>query len=44
MGFTRVSSFYNLHRLGDQAETVIVVEGFFDAIWLTQCGFPNVIA
>ena len=35
---------YNLHRLAEQVESVIVVEGFFGAIWLHQCGFPNVVA
>lgn len=34
---------YNLHRLGDLADTVIVVEGFFGAMWVHQCGFPNVV-
>jgi hypothetical protein len=35
---------YNLHRVGDLVDTVIVVEGFFSVLWLTQCGFPNVVS
>ena len=40
-GFHKSLVLYNLHRIGDQVETVILVEGFFSPLWLTQCGFPN---
>jgi DNA primase len=43
-GFHKALVLYNLYRLAEQGETVIVVEGFFGAIWLHQCGFPNVVA
>lgn len=42
-GFKKSLALFNLHRLGDLADTVIVVEGFFGTMWLRQCGFPNVV-
>lgn len=43
-GFRKSPLLYNLHRLGDLTETVAVVEGFFGAMSVHQCGFPNVVA
>lgn len=42
-GFKKSLVLYNLHRVGDLADTVIVVEGFFGAMRIHQCGFPNVV-
>jgi len=42
-GFKKSLTLYNLHRVGDLADTVIVVEGFFGTMWIHQCGFPNVV-
>lgn len=43
-GFKKSLALFNLHRLGDLADTVIVVEGFIGTMWVHQCGFPNVVA
>jgi DNA primase len=42
-GFHKHLVLYNLHRIGDLVETVVLVEGFFPTIWLVQCGFPNTL-
>ncbi len=34
---------FNLHRIPDEVDTVIIVEGFFSVFWLHQCGFDNVV-
>jgi DNA primase len=41
-GFHKSKVLYNLHRIGEQQEVVIVVEGFFDCILLAQEGVPCV--
>ena len=43
-GFKKTLVLYNLHRLGELADTVIVVEGFIGTMWMHQCGFPNIVA
>lgn len=43
-GFHKGHVVYNLHRATGQSNRVIVVEGFWAVFWLTQCGFPNVVA
>jgi DNA primase len=35
---------YNLHRLGDSVDDLIIVEGFASVWWLWQCGIENVMA
>jgi len=35
---------YNWHRLKGPIEELIVVEGFPSVWWMTQLGFPNVVA
>mgnify|MGYP000926004819 CR=1 FL=1 len=35
---------FNAHRVGRQLASLIVVEGFFATFWLTQNGYPNVVA
>ena len=40
-GFLKHLVLYNLHRVADQADTVLVVEGFFPVMWLVQCGFQK---
>jgi DNA primase len=46
-GFKKSEVLWNLHRVrrdDDHPATVIVVEGFFDAMKVVQAGFPNVVA
>jgi DNA primase len=44
-GFHKGHVVYNLHRVKEHAGAgLIVVEGFFDAMMVTQAGFPNVVA
>lgn len=44
-GFRKSLVLFNLHRaIASQARTVVVVEGFFDAIAVQQAGFPAVVA
>src|SRR5437762_900296 len=44
-GFRKSLVLFNLHRaLGTEARTVIVVEGFFDALKVHQAGHPGVVA
>src|SRR5262249_26294899 len=43
-GFRKSSELFNLHRAFGNAEWVILVEGFFDAMKVHQAGFPEVIA
>ena len=35
---------YNGHRFTEPLDDLIVVEGFASVWWLTQCGFPEVVA
>ena len=35
---------FNLHRAGREGKTVVVVEGFFDAVRVHQAGLPCVVA
>jgi DNA primase len=35
---------YNLNRVGKNLRDIIVVEGFASTWWLTQCGWPHVVA
>ncbi len=34
---------FNMHRVRTSVRHGILVEGYFDAFWLTQQGFPNVV-
>lgn len=44
-GVRRSELLFNLHRVKEaNAETVIVVEGVFDALSVHQIGYPNVVA
>lgn len=44
-GFQKSRVVYNLHRAKAHADRgLIVVEGYFDAMKVTQAGFPNVVA
>jgi DNA primase len=44
-GFHKSHVIYNLYRAKEYADRgLIVVEGFFDAMKVTQAGFPNVVA
>jgi DNA primase len=43
-GFHKTLELFNLHRVGEQADTVAVVEGFFGAMKVCQAGFPNVVS
>jgi DNA primase len=42
--FRKTLFLYNGHRLKPTSEDLIVVEGFPSVWWLTQCGFPRVVA
>lgn len=42
-GFHKTLELFNLHRVSDQVSTVLVVEGFFDALKLYQAGYQNVV-
>ncbi|HVB33749.1 MAG TPA: toprim domain-containing protein [Patescibacteria group bacterium] len=44
LGFQKSLVLHNLHRVGEMAHSVIVVEGFFGAMWVYQCGYANVVA
>jgi DNA primase len=43
-GFHKAHVLYNLDKVGGEADTIIVVEGFFDSFKVVQAGFPNVVA
>jgi DNA primase len=44
-GFRKSLVLFNLHRaIATKTDTVIVVEGFFDAIAVHQAGYPAVVA
>jgi hypothetical protein len=43
-GFHKSAELFNLHRVGDQASTAIVVEGFMGTLKVYQAGFRNVVA
>ena len=45
-GFLKSAEVFNLHRLGDnEAPTpLVIVEGFFDCMWLWQHGYRNCVA
>jgi DNA primase len=42
-GFHKTLELFNLHRVGEQASTVILVEGFFGTMKVYQAGFKNVV-
>ncbi|MBI5934746.1 MAG: toprim domain-containing protein [Chloroflexi bacterium] len=42
--FRKSAFVYNGHRLAGPLADLIVVEGFFGAMWLYQCGYANVVA
>ena len=42
--FSKGLFLFNGHRIHGPVEDLIVVEGFFGAMWLHQCGWPNVVA
>lgn len=42
--FRKSEFLFNGHRLLETVDDLVVVEGFFGAMWLHQCGFPNVVA
>lgn len=42
--FRKSEFLFNGHRLTAPLHNLIVVEGFFGAMWLHQCGHPNVVA
>lgn len=35
---------FNLNRVPEDADCIVVVEGYFSVFWLTQCGHDNVVA
>jgi DNA primase len=41
-GFRKSLVVYNLDSIGDQVETICVVEGFFDCMRVTEAGYPCV--
>jgi DNA primase len=43
-GFHKMQELFNLHRVGEQADTVLLIEGFFGTLKIAQAGFPNVVA
>jgi DNA primase len=43
-GFHKTQELFNLHRVGEQVDTVVLVEGFFSTLKIAQAGFPNVVA
>lgn len=42
--FQKSAVLYNLDRITADAQSLIIVEGFFSVFWLRQCGYPNVVA
>jgi DNA primase len=42
-GFHKSQELFNLHRVGEDVETVAVVEGMFGTMKIVQAGFPNVV-
>jgi DNA primase len=42
--FHKLKLLYNSHRLKSPVDTLAIVEGFASVWWLTQMGFPNVVA
>jgi DNA primase len=43
-GFHKTLELFNLHRVGEQADMVAIVEGFFGTMKVSQAGFPSVVA
>jgi Toprim domain/DNA primase catalytic core, N-terminal domain len=43
-GFHKSLELFNLHRVGEQASTIILVEGFFGTMKVYQAGFKNVVS
>lgn len=42
--FQKNAVLFNLHRITADAQSLIIVEGFFSVFWLRQCGYPNVVS
>ena len=42
--FRKSEFLFNGHRIAGPVKQLLVVEGFFGAMWLHQCGYPNVVA
>ena len=42
--FHKALELFNLHRVADDSDHVILVEGFFDVFWLHQHGYQNAVA
>lgn len=42
--FQKSQVLFNLHRVPRDTKIVVLVEGYFSVLWLTQLGFPNVVA
>lgn len=42
--FRKSEFLFNGHRLNAPLDDLVVVEGFFGAMWLHQAGYPNVVA
>ena len=42
--FSKSEFLFNGHRIDELVPNLIVVEGFFQTMWLHQCGFPYVVA
>lgn len=42
--FQKSAVLFNLHRITADAQSLIIVEGFFSVFWLRQCGYPNAVA
>lgn len=42
--FRKSALLYNAHRIKDEADHLVVVEGFPSVWWLTQMGVPNAVA
>lgn len=42
--FSKSMFLFNGHRIAAPIDNLIVVEGFFGAFWLHQCGYKNVVA
>lgn len=42
--FQKNAVLFNLHRITADAQSAIIVEGFFSVFWLRQCGYPNAVA
>jgi DNA primase len=42
--FSKGAFLFNGHRIRSPVDELVIVEGFFDAIWLHQAGWRNVVA